>query len=72
MVPKVVWYRRVVKFSDLKEREKEVFKSPIEILKFAEDKEINRITIKDFMRSFYVLLIISSDERISMEVLAES
>jgi hypothetical protein len=55
MLPKVIWYRRVVKFSNLKQREKEVYKSLIEILKSVEDKEINRITIKDFMRSFYGL-----------------
>jgi hypothetical protein len=50
MLPKVIWYRRVVKFSKLKEREKKVYESLMKILVLAENKDI---AIKDFMRSFY-------------------
>jgi hypothetical protein len=48
--PKFIWYRRVVKFNKLEEREKEVYESLMKILKLAENKDI---TIKDFMSSFY-------------------
>jgi hypothetical protein len=50
MLPKVIWYRRVVKFSKLKEREKEVYESLRRILVLAENKHI---AIHDIMRSFY-------------------